>query len=104
MPRHNRSDRRSRRSGEQRSEPAESPGLENLLAGWRRTEARRGAEWNVQPISARQAVKSYRCPGCELPVAAGVAHVVVWRADGVLGDRSDLDSRRHWHSQCWSIS
>lgn len=103
MPRHNRSKRNPRRSGNggERAEPTD---LDDLLAGWRRTEMRRGVDWNVQPIGARQALKSYQCPGCGLAVAAGVAHVVVWRADGVLGDRFDLDSRRHWHTQCWSIS
>lgn len=100
MPRHNRK-RAPRRSGEE-SEP-ESDGLERLLDGWRRTETRRGAEWNVQPVSARRAVKSYRCAGCGLTVAEKVAHVVVWRADGVTGDRSDLDARRHWHTRCWAI-
>jgi len=30
--------------------------------------------------------------------------VVVWRADGVLGDAADLASRRHWHNHCWSIA
>ena len=34
-------------------------------------------------------------------VDEGVAHVVVWRADGVLGDRADLEARRHWHAHCW---
>lgn len=100
MPRHNRR-RAHRRSGE--GHEPEDAGLERLLDGWRRTETRRGMEFNVQPVSARRAVKSYRCPGCGLAVAEGVAHVVVWRADGVTGDRSDLDARRHWHSMCWSI-
>lgn len=100
MPRHNR--KRGQRRSDERREP-ESAGLDHLLDGWRRTETRRGAEWNVQPVGARQSVKSYRCPGCGLPVPAGVAHVVVWRADGVTGDRADLDARRHWHSTCWVI-
>jgi len=71
------------------------------IAGGPRTEERAGRSWYVQPISAAQALKAYRCPGCGGVVEAGVAHVVVWRADGVLGDRADLEARRHWHAHCW---
>lgn len=77
--------------------------LDRLIAGWKRTEVRRGAEWTVQPISAAQAQKPYSCPGCGGTVAPGTAHVVVWRADGVLGDAADLAARRHWHAHCWRI-
>ncbi|MET0932783.1 MAG: hypothetical protein ABWX56_03655 [Mycetocola sp.] len=77
--------------------------LSHLLSGWKRTESRRGAEWNVQPVTAAKAVKEYLCPACSLPVARGTAHLVVWRADGVLGDAADLASRRHWHTHCWRI-
>ncbi|WP_159500090.1 hypothetical protein [Microbacterium sp. 18062] len=77
--------------------------FDRLLAGWRRTESRRGVEWNVQPVSAAQAVKVYSCPGCGGQVAEGTAHLVVWRADGVLGDAADLAARRHWHSSCWKV-
>lgn len=52
-------------------------------------------------MPAAAAVKVYRCPGCERDVPVGVAHVVVWRADGVLGDAADLAARRHWHLACW---
>lgn len=72
------------------------------LTGAARTEVRRGREWHVQPIAAERAQKAYRCPGCGGAVEAGVAHVVVWRADGVLGDRADLEARRHWHHACWT--
>lgn len=54
-------------------------------------------------MSAVQAQKSYVCPGCGNAVDEGVAHVVVWRADGVLGDERDLAERRHWHSHCWKV-
>ncbi len=74
------------------------------MAGWRRTETRRGAEWNVQPVSAAQAQKSYVCPGCGRDIVPGVAHLVAWRADGVLGDSADLAARRHWHEACWKIA
>ena len=74
------------------------------LGGAARLEVRAGREWHVQPISAAQALKPYRCPGCGGVVDEGVAHVVVWRADGVLGDQADLEARRHWHSACWRIA
>jgi hypothetical protein len=48
-------------------------------------------------------VKAYVCPGCGLDVPTGVAHLVTWRADGVLGDAADLAARRHWHTHCWRI-
>ena len=54
-------------------------------------------------MSAGQAVKAYTCPGCGGVVPEGTAHVVVWRADGVLGDAADLAARRHWHSHCWKV-
>ena len=98
MPRSNRP--RTRKGG-----PA-APGsdLTHLLSGWRRTEVRRGTLWNVQPVSANQAVKTYLCPGCNLEIDPGVAHLVAWRADGVLGDAADLAARRHWHQHCWKLT
>jgi hypothetical protein len=97
MPRNNRS--RSRRS----DKPAAQLGEERLFAGWKRTEHRRDGEWFVQPITGAQAVKRYSCPGCALGIEVGTAHVVTWRADGVLGDPADLAARRHWHTHCWRI-
>lgn len=77
--------------------------FERLLAGFKKTETRRGVQWSVQPVSASRAQKTYVCPGCGRSVDPGVAHVVVWRADGVLGDAADLAARRHWHTPCWRI-
>jgi hypothetical protein len=97
MPRSN----RPRRRGPAAHDPDD---LGRLMTGWRRTEVRRGHEWNVQPVGAESAVKTYTCPGCGGVIGPGVAHVVVWRADGVLGDTADLEARRHWHSGCWRIA
>lgn len=94
MPRHH---NRRRGGGEDES-------FDRLLAGWKRTEIKRGVEWTVQPVSAAQAAKEYVCPGCTRVIPPGTAHVVAWRADGVLGDAADLAARRHWHSTCWKIS
>lgn len=91
---------RKRRPDSSRSDHS----LDRLIAGWKRTEVKRGGEWTVQPISAAQAVKDYLCPGCGRTVEAGTAHLVVWRADGVLGDAADLAARRHWHTHCWRIA
>lgn len=99
MPRSNRP--RGRQGG---GRDEEDTGLDRLLSGWRRTEVRRGTEWNVQPVSSLQAQKSYVCPGCGREIAPGVSHLVAWRADGVLGDAADLAARRHWHEACWRVS
>lgn len=75
-----------------------------MLAGMRRTETRRGVDYTVQPVSERSATKVYTCPGCSRAIAVGVAHVVTWRSDSVMGEQAGLDARRHWHSHCWQIS
>jgi hypothetical protein len=81
----------------------EGADLNDLLAGWRRSEVRRDGLWHVQPVPAKQAVKNYLCPGCTLDIVPGTAHMVTWRGDGVLGDAADLSNRRHWHTHCWRI-
>ncbi|TFD91984.1 hypothetical protein E3T61_06600 [Cryobacterium lactosi] len=98
MPRSNRPKGRRTGTGED-----ESDDLSRMLAGWRRTEMKRDGVWHVQPISAAQAAKTYLCPGCQLDINPGVAHIVTWRGDGVTGDAADLAARRHWHLHCWKI-
>jgi hypothetical protein len=95
---------RSNRPRGARRDEDDGDDLSRLLTGWRRTEVRRGGAYNVQPISALQAVKEYRCPGCGNVIEPGAAHLVVWRADGVLGEANDLAGRRHWHSHCWKVA
>jgi hypothetical protein len=92
------------RSNRRRHDPGGDESFERLLAGWKRTEVRRGVEWTVQPVSAVQAQKTYSCPGCGGQIDVGVAHVVTWRANGVLGDAADLAARRHWHQHCWKVA
>ncbi|MEV8368973.1 hypothetical protein [Microbacterium sp. NPDC064584] len=92
------------RANRRRPDGADDDGLDRLIAGWKRSEIRRGVRWTVQPVSASQATKSYVCPGCGRSVAPATAHVVVWRSDGVLGDQADLAARRHWHTHCWRIA
>jgi hypothetical protein len=36
-------------------------------------------------------------------IAEGVAHLAVWRNDGIFGETADLEDRRHWHTHCWRI-
>lgn len=78
--------------------------LHRAIYGTLRTETRRDGLWNVQPVSAATAVKSYVCPGCGREIQPGTAHTVAWRADGLMGEAADIADRRHWHSHCWKVS
>jgi len=91
------------RSNRRRPDDTEPLDASRLLAGWRRREQKRDGEWHVQPMPSASATKPYVCPGCAGDIAPGVAHLVAWRADGVLGEAQDLAGRRHWHARCWSI-
>ena len=95
--------RSNRPRGRGREDDDEQRDLSQMLAGFRRTESHAGREWNVQPVSSSRAVKNYLCPGCGQTIDIGLAHVVVWRGDGALGDAADLAGRRHWHTHCWRI-
>ena len=99
MPRSNRP--RGRRAGDADSE--DEVDLSRALMGRLSTESKRDGVWNVQPLAAASATKSYVCPGCGLEIAPGVAHTVTWRADGLMGEANDLANRRHWHVHCWRI-
>ncbi|HRN28231.1 MAG TPA: hypothetical protein PK781_03675 [Terrimesophilobacter sp.] len=78
--------------------------VSRVLFGFKRQESKRDGLWNVQPVSAAGAIKTYVCPGCSQDVTPGTAHVVTWRADGLMGENDDLAARRHWHSHCWKIA
>lgn len=77
--------------------------LSRALIARKHTEVKRDGDWNVQPLSAAGATKTYICPGCSLEISPGVAHTVTWRADGLMGEADDLAARRHWHLHCWKI-
>jgi len=51
----------------------------------------------VRHIHPYQAVKTYRCPGCDHEIRPATPHVVAWPAESGRG----LEDRRHWHSGCW---
>jgi hypothetical protein len=101
MPRSNRP--RGQRGGASDDDESSFELARALTAGLH-TVTRRGRQWNVQPISAVAAVKTYACPGCSLGIDPGTPHVVTWRADGILGDQDALAGRRHWHHHCWRIA
>jgi hypothetical protein len=83
VPRHN----RSRRDHPPRPLPA----------GWAHAESGDDGEWLVRQVSATQATKTYRCPGCDQEIQPGVPHVVVWPAL----EHGSVADRRHWHNGCW---
>lgn len=99
MPRSNRP-RRGHRAGDE----DHALDLQRALYGNLRTETKRDGVWNVQPVSATSAAKTYVCPGCGLEIQPGLAHTVAWRADGLMGEAADIAARRHWHSHCWRVS
>lgn len=89
-----------------RKNPEEQPeelDVERLLTGYRRTVTKRGRRFVVQPIGASSALKEYRCPGCQLIIPPGQAHVVAWEEEGLFGSERAVDERRHWHNHCWRI-
>ena len=59
-------------------------------------------EWLWRGVRPENAAKAYRCPGCDLVIAAGVAHVVVWPIRPAIGSTSAVEDRRHWHTACWA--
>ncbi len=65
--------------------------------GRQSTENWRGEEWSVRHVAGASAEgKTYRCPGCDQMIPAGVPHVVAWPGD------AGVDDRRHWHKACWN--
>lgn len=58
-----------------------------------------GYDYEVRPIPAARAVKTYRCPGCDHEIRPGTAHVVAIPTG--MGEQA-VDDRRHWHTSCWT--
>ena len=50
---------------------------------------------DVRHVQPYEAVKAYRCPGCDHEIQPGLGHKVV-----VPTAAPDL--RRHWHVGCWA--
>ncbi len=57
--------------------------------------------WIVRTMAGASATKHYRCPGCQAPIPAGTAHLVVWPDTPRFGNGPAVDDRRHWHRSCW---
>lgn len=75
--------------------------LERSRAGIARRETAPDGDWMVRSITAKNAEKTYICPGCSTAVPPGIAHLVVWKDDHLFGAAAGLAERRHWHSNCW---
>lgn len=98
VPRSNRPRRGGRRAPAARPAPLD---VERALGSAPRRQGGDGREWFVRPVSGAGSTKTYRCPGCEQEIPPGVAHLVVWPADDLLGEDSAVADRRHWHRPCW---
>jgi hypothetical protein len=48
----------------------------------------------VRHVQPYEAVKPYRCPGCDHEIPPGLGHEVVVPVDSP-------EDRRHWHTGCW---
>jgi hypothetical protein len=51
-------------------------------------------ELEIAHVQPYQAVKIYRCPGCDHEIARGLGHEVVM-------PKGVPEERRHWHTGCW---
>jgi len=49
---------------------------------------------DVRHVQPYEAVKTYRCPGCDHEIRPGEGHEVVV-------PHADSRERRHWHTGCW---
>lgn len=89
--------RSNRPKGSKREEPEEL-NIASVRFGSRRTETKRGVIYTVQPTSGQNADedKSWVCANCDLSIMPGTNHLVAW--DDVRG----VDTRRHFHTACWS--
>lgn len=102
MPRSNQPRRRRTSTPGGRS-AASSPevDLDRARLGVPQRESAPDGEWAVRSITARNAQKTYSCPGCHRGIEPGVAHLVVWQEDALFGAEAGLRERRHWHENCW---
>lgn len=99
MPRSNRPSRRATSRAVGRDVEADP---ERGLVGMTRLESGPDGDWLVRPVTGAAATKTYRCPGCDQQIPAGVAHLVAWPAAGLTGQQAAVAERRHWHRACWS--
>jgi hypothetical protein len=72
-----------------------------LGAGHATAEVKSDGRWVVRSVPGAGATKTYRCPGCDQLITAGVPHIVAWPAEPSWTASSGLEERRHWHTSCW---
>lgn len=94
---------RSNRPRRQKEKVRPSSRIDQVKLDEGQLENKRGYDYRVQKVGVSNAKKKYTCPGCNIEIDIGTAHVVSWRQDGLMGHESDLAERRHWHSHCWRI-
>ena len=51
--------------------------------------------WELRVVQPYQALKTYRCPGCDQEIFPRTLHLVTWPA-------GSPEQRRHWHRACWN--
>jgi len=51
--------------------------------------------YRVRRITGSTSTKPYRCPGCDQLIPTATPHTVAWLEE-------DVESRRHWHTVCWT--
>jgi len=51
--------------------------------------------FRVRKITGSTSTKPYRCPGCDQVIPTATPHIVAWLEE-------DVESRRHWHTACWT--
>jgi hypothetical protein len=73
-----------------------------LRAGHAQAEAKTDGIWVVRSIPAPQALKTYRCPGCNQTIPPGTPHTVAGPRDPAIASVSPVEDRRHWHTSCWN--
>jgi len=72
-----------------------------LGVGHATAEVKSDGRWVVRSVPGSAATKTYRCPGCDQLITAGVPHIVAWPAEPSWTASSGLEERRHWHTSCW---
>ena len=61
---------------------------------WTDPDGEAGDIVDVRHVQPYEAVKTYRCPGCDHEIRPGEGHEVVV-------PRGAPQNRRHWHTGCW---
>ena len=73
--------------------------LDRARSGIPERESASDGEWSVRRITARNAAKDYRCPGCGQVSPPGIEHLVVCQEDSLFGRQKGVEDRRHWHDR-----